>query len=138
MQPGKRVVKLCIRLIFFQQCFGRLFVNDTRSAEFLILRVFYIPQQENKRTAFSRRNRYRQVMAADRRPSVGNAVRVGARKYCFRVVKALTSAAENTPAGIKSADGSVYGKYRIMVPALPVFRLMLNDTASACYFHLSG
>ena len=65
---------------------------------------------------------------------MGDAVAAFAGKDDFRIGKAAIGTHEGVTTRIKAAHRFIYGVYRIVIAALSVFRLMVEDTANNLYF----
>ena len=76
------------------------------------------------------------VQRAHRCPAVGNAAGAVPGADGLRVCRAAIHTAEGIAGGIKAGNGRIAPEYRIVIAALTVFRLMVDD--GRLHLHLAG
>ena len=129
-------VHLCIGGIACDHGMGTLLVDDTGSRELFVLWVLDVAQTEEDLLFLTRCKGDMDVQRAHRCPAVGNAAGAVPGADGLRVCRAAIHTAEGIAGGIKAGNGRIAPEYRIVIAALTVFRLMVDD--GRLHLHLAG
>ena len=132
----KTGIKLRLCGIFGQRFVGIRLVDDPRGHELFIHRALAVGQHEHKRFAVPRLQRQIEIVTSDGRPAVCLAVACLPCLDCFGMIETVIEAHKRFPVGIKAIHRTVDGKDRIVIAALTVLRLVINDRAIPLEFHL--
>ena len=130
--PGQLVkgrVKLRFAAELLHQLVGGRFIDDVRRDELLFLRILAVTQHKHETHAFARLQCAAQIVAADGRPSAGDAVRAPVFKHGARLAKTIVRAEEAFAIGVEAVDRRIHGVNGKVVAALTVFRLVIDRAA---------
>ena len=97
--------------------------------KFLVNGHLHIAEDENKGLAFARGKSNLLVMGSNRSPAVREGVGCLAGKHGLRIAETVVKSDEGITVGIIAVDGLVYRVESIVIAAVSVFRLMINDRA---------
>ena len=125
----QRRLKLCLSLKGGQQLVRGSLVDDVLRREFLLLRQLRITQPEEQRLFLTGRKRQLQPQRGNGRPAGGNAAEAGPLLHGNRLPPGPEAAQEGVPVRVEAGNRRVDGVERIVIPALPVFRLVVDGRA---------
>ena len=129
-------VHLCIGGIACDHGVGTCFIDDARGGELFFLWVLDVAQTEEDLLFLTRCKGDMDVQRAHRCPAVGDAAGAVPGVDGLRVCRAAIHTAEGIAGGIKAGNGRIAPEYRIVIAALTVFRLMVDD--GRLHLHLAG
>ncbi len=133
LEPG---IKLLGGLKLLEQLVSVVLVDDVRGDKLMILRALAVAQDEHVGNGFAGLQRLAQAVAGDGRPAPGVGVAGLVLHDGVGAVKAVVQADEALPVGIVAVHGGVDGVHRVMVAALAVFGLVVDDGAALFKLHL--
>ena len=134
-QCGQCFIHLGIRLKALQKAVRRCFIDDAGRLKLLLHGIFAESKHKDHGCGLSRAKPDGQVMAAHGSPPVRDAVAALSFHNSLGRGCASVKAYEIVPAGIKSHKIPVDRKDSIVIPSLPVFRLVIDPAAAD--LHLS-
>ena len=130
-QCGAGGVHLCIGGVACHHGVGAGFVDDPGGREFFVLRVLDVAQTEQDLFLFAGGKGDVDVQRTHRCPAVGDAA-----ADSLRVGGAAVHPAEGIPRGVKAGDGGVGPEHGVVVAALPILGLVVDDPR--LHLHLAG
>ena len=133
LQRVKRFGNLLVGRQLLQQRLRGGFVDDAGRDELLRLRHFDVAQHEVEAAFFAGGEGHLHLMRRHRLPAGRDGVAHLAGENCLRVFKAVVQPKERLHVGVEAVHGGVHGVERIVIAALAVFGLVVDDAA----FHLN-
>ena len=133
LQRVERFGNLLVGRQLFQQGFCGGFVDDAGRDELLRLRHFDVAQHEVEAALFAGGKGHLHLMRRHRLPAGSDGVAHLAGENRLRVFKAIVQPKERLHVGVEAVHGGVHGVERIVIAALAVFGLVVDDAA----FHLN-
>ena len=135
-QRGAGGIDLCVRGVAADHGVGAGLVDDAGSGELFLLRVFDVAQTEEDLLFLARGKGDMDVQRTHRCPAVGNAAGAVPGADGLRVCRAAVHTAEGVAGGVEAGDRCVGPEHRVVVAALTVLGLMVDD--ARLYFHFAG
>ena len=135
-QGGAGGIDLCIRSVALHHGMGAGLVDDARCNELFLLRVLNVAQTEQDAAALAGGEGQVDVQCTHRCPAVGNAAGAVPGADGLRVCRAAVYAAKGIPGGVKAVHRAVCPEHGVVVAALAVLGLVVDD--AALYLHLTG
>ena len=135
-QGGAGGIDLCIRSVALHHGMGAGLVDDARCNELFLLRVLNVAQTEQDAAALAGGEGQVDVQCTHRCPAVGNAAGAVPGADGLRVCRAAVHAAEGIPGGVKAVHRAVCPEHGVVVAALAVLGLVVDD--AALYLYLTG
>ena len=121
--------------VAFHQRVGPRLVDHAGGGELLLLRVFDVPQAQEKTLLRSRGQLHVELHGAHRGPALGQGARTGPLPHRLRRSGRAIGAHERVPGGIEALEGAVGPEDRVVVPALPVLGFVVDGIG--LHFHFS-
>ena len=135
-QGGAGGIDLCIGGVALHHGVGAGLVDDARGNELLLLRVLDVAQTEQDAVALAGGEGQVNVQRTHRCPAVGNAAGAVPGADGLRVCRAAVHAAEGIPGGVEAVHRAVCPEHGVVVAALAVLGLVVDD--AALYLYLTG
>ena len=133
---GAGGIDLCIGGVALHHGVGAGLVDDARGNELFLLRVLDVAQTEQDAVALAGGEGQVDVQRTHRCPAVGNAAGAVPGADGLRVCRAAVHAAEGIPGGVKAVHRAVCPEHGVVVAALAVLGLVVDD--AALYLHFTG
>ena len=111
-------------------------VDDAGGDELLVGGILHVAQHKNEFFFLPRLQGQVQAVRGNGAPAMGHGIARGSGKDLLRRLKAIVHADECLPVCVEAVEGTVYAKEGIMVPAFPVFGLVIQHVPFHLY--LSG